>query len=303
MASWSLTDMNDHLSPKTRAMLERPLDERVAYIKKDSWIPYPCGNGILRQLEDLLRHPKCERMPNLAISARTNNGKTRLLRHFMSLHKSGDNPEGSAIIVPVLYLQCPGVPDEARLYDAILSKLCKKFRPSASAREKLPMVIDVLREINLQLLVIDEVNYMESGRVGSQKTFLNALRYLGGELQISVVTAGTEEMMRVIRSVPAVENRFVPAFLPLWECDKDYRKLLASFETLIPLEHPSGLAGEMLSTLIHARAGGTIGELKMLLAAAAEYAIRNNLGKITKAAIDACGYVSPSKRRNQRVPV
>lgn len=295
--------MNDHLSPKTRLMMERPFDERVAYIQKDSWIPYPRGNEILRQLEDLLRHPKCERMPNLAISARTNNGKTRLLRHFMSLHKSSDNPEGSAILVPALYLQCPGVPDEARLYDAILSKLCQRFKASASAREKLPMVIDVLREINLKLLVIDEANYTESGSAGSQKTFLNALRYLGGELQISIVTAGTEEMMRVIRTVPAVENRFVPAFLPLWECDEDYRKLLASFERLLPLEHPSGLAGEMLSTMIHARSGGTIGELKMLLAAAAEHAMRNDLGKITKAVVDACGYVSPSKRKSKRVPV
>lgn len=303
MASWSPIDMNDHLSPKTRAMLERPIDERVAYIQKDSWIPYPHGNEILRQLEDLLRHPKCERMPNLAISARTNNGKTRLLRYFMSLHKSSDNPNGGAILVPALYLQCPGVPDEARLYDAILSKLCKRFRPSATAREKLPMVIDVLREIDLKLLIIDEANYTESGGVGSQKTFLNALRYLGGELQISIATAGTEEMMRVIRTVPAVENRFVPAFLPLWDCDDDYRKLLASFERLLPLEYPSGLAGEMLSTLIHARTGGTIGELKMLLAAAAEYAMRNSIGRITKAGVDACGYVSPTKRKNQRVPV
>ena len=295
--------MNDHLSPKTRALLERPIDERVVYIKKDSWIPYPYGNGVLRQLEDLLRYPKCERMPNLAVSARTNNGKTRLLRHFMSLHKSSDNPEGGAISVPVLYLQCPGVPDEARLYDAILSKLCKKFKPNASAREKIPLVIDVLREVDLKLLIIDEANYTESGSVGSQKTFLNALRYLGGELQISIVTAGTEEMMRVIRTVPAVENRFIPAFLPIWDCDEDYRKLLASFEKLLPLEHSSGLAGEMLSTLIHARSGGTIGELKMLLAKAAEYAMRNNIGKINKVVIDACGYISPSKRKSQRVPV
>lgn len=295
--------MSDHLSPKTRAMLDLPISERVAYIKKDSWIPYPHGNEVLKQLEDLLRHPKCERMPNLAISARTNNGKTRLLKHFMSLHKSSDNPEGSAIIVPALYLQCPGVPDEARLYDATLSKLCKKFKPSASAREKLPMVIDVLREINLQLLIIDEGNYTESGSVPKQKIFLNALRYLGGELQISIVTAGTEEMMRVIRTVPAVENRFIPAFLPLWECNEDYRKLLASFERLIPLEYPSGLSSKALSTLIHTLTGGTIGELKILLAKAAEYAMCNNIGKITKKVIDACGYVSPAKRKDQRVPI
>jgi hypothetical protein len=207
-------------------MLVRPIAERLAYFQKDSWIPYPCGDQILRQLEDLLRHPKCERMPNLALASRTNNGKTRLLRHFMSLHKASDNPDGPAITVPALYLQCPGVPDESRLYDVILSKLCRKFKASATPREKVSLVIDVLREIELQVLILDEMNYTESRSVSGQKAFLNALRYLGGELQISIVSAGTEEMMLVIRTVPAVENRFIPAFLPLWECDLVFKKAL-----------------------------------------------------------------------------
>jgi hypothetical protein len=293
----------DYLSPKTRAMLDRSVEDRIAYMRKDSWIPYPSATQILRQMEDLLRHPICERMPNLAISAKTNNGKTRLLSHFMSLHPAQDNPGGNAVIAPALYLQCPGVPDEARLYDAILTKLFKKFRVSASPREKIPMVLDVLREIGLRVLIIDETNYTESGSVNQQKAFLNALRYMGGELKISIVTAGTEEMMRVIRTVPAVENRFIPSFLPLWGCDEDFRKLLASFESLIPLPKPSNLSGELMASLLHERCGGTIGELKLLLVSAAECAMRKDAGRITKEVVDACEYKSPSKRKSARVPL
>jgi len=29
----------EHLSPKTRELLDRPMEERVAHIQKDSWIP------------------------------------------------------------------------------------------------------------------------------------------------------------------------------------------------------------------------------------------------------------------------
>lgn len=297
-----MTDEN-RLSPKTREMLGRPIEDRLDYIRKDSWIPYPRASQILRQLEDLMRYPKCERMPNLAISARTNNGKTRLLRHFMSQHKACDNPNGNAVIVPALYLQCPGVPDEARLYDAILTRLCRKFKPSVSAREKLPIVLDVLREIELRLLIIDEANYTESGSADKQKTFLNALRYLGGELQVSIATAGTEEMMRVIRTVPAVENRFIPAFLPLWEYDQEFLKLLASFEKLLPLDQPSHLAGKMLSSVLFERCGGTIGELKMLLASAAERAMHIGAERITKEIVDVCGYVPPAVRKRKTVPV
>jgi len=125
---------------------------------------------------------------------------------------------------------------------------------------------------------------------------------LANELQISIVTLGTEEMMRVIRTVPAVENRSIPAFLPQWKCDEDFRKLLASFEKLLPLKHPSNLASRSFSTLFHSRCEGSIGELKMLLAAAAEAA----MGKaecITEDIVNACGYRSPSFRKRQQTPI
>ena len=104
------------------------MEERVAHIQKDSWIPYSQASRILQHLEDLLNHPKCDRMPNLAISAQTNNGKTRLMKHFSSLHQATE-ASGGTIAAPVFYLQCPGIPDESRLYNSILLKLCKKFRP------------------------------------------------------------------------------------------------------------------------------------------------------------------------------
>src|SRR5215469_7570353 len=230
----------EHLSQKTRDLLDRPIEERIAYIQKDSWIPYSEANKILQQLEDLLKHPKCDRMPNLAISARTNNGKTRLIKHFLSLHQASETG-GGTIIAPVFYLQCPSIPEESRLYSAILLKLCKKFRPTAPAQEKLAVAMDVLSQIEMRILALDEVNFSEVGTAAKQKRFLNALRYLANELRISIVCLGTEEMMRVIRSVPSVENRFQPMVLPQWQTDQEFRKLLASFEKLIPLKYPSGL--------------------------------------------------------------
>ena len=98
----------EHLSPKTRELLDKPIEERIAHIQKDSWIPYSQANKILQQLEDLLQHPKCDRMPNLAISAQTNNGKTRLMKHFLSLHQASETSSGT-IAAPVFYVQSPSV--------------------------------------------------------------------------------------------------------------------------------------------------------------------------------------------------
>jgi Bacterial TniB protein len=290
-----------HLSPKTRKLLERPIEERSAYIQVDSWIPYSQANKVLQQLEDLLNHPKCDRMPNLAITSQTNNGKTRLMKHFLSLHQASESSSGT-VMAPVFYVQCPGFPDESRLYSAILLKLCKKFRPSAPAQEKLVLVLDALSKIELRILALDEVNFTEVGTAAKQKRFLNALRYLANELRISIVCLGTEEMMRVIRSVPSVENRFPLMVLPQWQFDHDFRKLLASFETIIPLKYPSDLSrSSTLTAKLLNRSEGTIGELKMLLAAAATDAMRNGTERITEEIIDGCNYTSPSARKQRPV--
>jgi hypothetical protein len=184
--SWNPNDMNgEHLSPKTRELLDKPIEERIAHIQKDSWIPYSQANKILQQLEDLLQHPKCDRMPNLAISAQTNNGKTRLMKHFLWLHQASETSSGT-IAAPVFYVQSPSIPEESRLYSAILLKLCKKFRPSAPPQEKLVLVLDALSKIEIRILALDEVNFTEVGTAAKQKRFLNALRYLANELRISI---------------------------------------------------------------------------------------------------------------------
>jgi len=290
----------EHLSQKTRDLLDRPIEERIAYIQKDSWIPYSRANKVLQQLEDLLNHPKCDRMPNLAISAQTNNGKTRLIKHFLSLHQASE-ASSSSIAAPVFYLQCPGIPDEARLYNSILLKLCKKFRPSAPPQEKLVLTLDALSKIDLRILALDEVNFTEVGTAAKQKRFLNALRFLANELRISIVCLGTEEMMRVIRTVPSVENRFAPTVLPRWQSDKELRKLLASFEKIIPLKYPSDLQSSKLTSKLLTRSEGTIGELKMLLGTAAAAAMRNGTERITEETIDRCNYMSPSIRKQRSV--
>jgi hypothetical protein len=143
-----------------------------------------------------------------------------------------------------------------------LLKLCRKFRPTAPAQEKLVLVLDALSKIEIRILALDEVNFTEVGTAAKQKRFLNALRYLANELRISIVCLGTEEMMRVIRSVSSVENRFPPTVLPRWQTDNEFRKLLASFEKIIPLKHPSDLQSSLLTAKLLTRAEGTIGELE-----------------------------------------
>jgi hypothetical protein len=108
--------------------------------------------------------------------------------------------------------------------------------------------------------------------------------------------------MRVIRSVSSVENRFLPTVLPRWQTDNEFRKLLASFEKIIPLKYPSDLqSSSTLTSKLLTRSEGTIGELKMLLASTATDAMRTGTERITEESIDGCNYVSPSARKQRPI--
>lgn len=107
-------------------------------------------------------------------------------------------------------------------------------------------------------------------------------------------------VLRVIRSVSSVENRFSPLVLPQWHIDNEFRKLLASFEKIIPRKHPSNLQdGTTLTAKLLTRSEGTIGELKTLLAAAATEAMRSGTERFTEEIIDGCNYVPPSTRKQR----
>jgi hypothetical protein len=95
-------------------------DERITKLRKSRWIRYPRAEQILAHLDELLKHPKTHRMPNLLVFGETNNGKTALIQRFVQQHlpKLGDDRALSRI--PVVVIQAPPVPEERRFYQAIL---------------------------------------------------------------------------------------------------------------------------------------------------------------------------------------
>jgi hypothetical protein len=63
--------------------------------------------------------------------------------------------------------------------------------------------------------VIDELHNVLSGSRDRQRRLLNALRWIGNELQIPLVGVGTAEALQAIRSDDQLVNRFEPFPLPL----------------------------------------------------------------------------------------
>ena len=85
--------------------------------------------------------------------------------------------------------------------------------------------------------------------------------------------------------------------LPRWEEGEELARLLASFETVLPLREPSQLGSAPLRELILRRSEGTIGEIALLLADATATALRQGEERITGAIIEQTDYQAPSVRR------
>ena len=285
----------DHLHPSAAEWAEREIPARIDWLKQPRWIGYPRAQAILGQLDDLVRHPRETRMPNLLLIGRTNNGKTQLIKHFARRYPADENPAGEHILAPVLYVHAPPAPSEAGFYSEILNTLFEKV-PVSSTEAKRTRVVQILRGIQLKVLIIDELHNILAGATLKQQQFLNMIKYLSNELQISIVGCGTGDLLRAVSIDPQIQNRFLPELLPPWTMDKPFRQLLRSFESLLPLREPSSLHEPALARKLLAMTEGTIGELSALLNRATIHALQQGEERITADALNACGYVAPGDR-------
>lgn len=292
----SSADPISRLAPGALHVLSLSNAERIEYVRKDKFINYTAADDISKDLAELLEHPARNRMPCRLIVADTNNGKTNLVRHFVSQHPADLNEDGPTIRLPVLHIEIVE-PDERHLYLELLKALFQAFPPKASSAERREQLISILKQVRPKIIIIDEINTMINGSIAKQRACLNALKHITNEVGVPIVGAGTREALMAFRTDPQMENRFEPRWLPSWRNDDELKRLLTSFEQFIPLRFPSDLwKKEMRSAILH-RAGGTIGEMAKLIEAATIHAIRLSTEQITVDVLNSCSYVSPSGRR------
>ena len=285
------------LSPEAAAALSLSDDERIMRIRSPRWIGYTRATEILNELEDLLEHPKTNRMPNLLIVGETNNGKTEVLKKFLRKHPEDPNPDGEHIIIPVLQIQSLPGPDEAQLYRAILDKINAQPRRNEKVDVHRARVIQLLSDLDVKMLVLDEIHNLIVGPAKKQRHFLNVIKYLGNELRIPIVGAGTKEAYHAVQIDPQISNRFEPITLPRWRMGDDYIRLLASFERALPLRRESNLADEAIATKLLAKTNGLLGELSRLLGKAAVAAIRQGRERIDEKLLKEVRWTAPGDRR------
>lgn len=289
-----------HLHPKTREFVQKANnEERITACKKFKWIGYTQAKKILDIMEDFLTYPKSHRMPNLLLVGDSNNGKTAILSKFNQTHLAYIDENTSRLVNPILMIQAPPEPDEKRFYNAILEKLFAPYRTSEKIDSRYMRVKNLLTDLKTKILIIDEIHHVLAGSPAKQRTFLNVIKHLSNDLQIPLICAGTNLAFNAIQSDQQLANRFEPRVLPRWNNDLELKRLLLSFEKLLPLKEESNLIDDLLVTKILALSDGLIGEIAKILELGSIMAIELGIEKINHSIIEQIDYIPPQNRKRR----
>lgn len=262
----------NHLSAAAADLLEASVAEKQAFIQRDHHIDYPSSDYVLRELQDLVDRPRSTKPECRAVISDSDNGKTTLTQYFVK-----QNPivldEANYPIAKVLWVETPASADEGRLYSAILSGLGVSHRPDAPPERLEAMVHQETAAQQTSVLVLDELHAMLNSPARQQRQFMASLKRLSNMRQLSIIACGTNDVTRALAIDPQFVNRFLRLSLPLWSANEDFLRLVAAFESLIPLPRPSNLTAPEMALEIYKGCNGTIGSIKKLILKAAQLAL------------------------------
>jgi len=247
-----------HLHPEVRPLAMLDNDSRIARIRAERWIAHATAIGILDSLQEAFTQPRSDRMENVLLIADSGMGKTSLIRKFERNNAAACDPTSGITPRPVVVMLMPQEPNEDAFFVQLLKAVDAPFDLS-SRRHRLALretTFRILRELETQVLVIDEINSLLVGTARQQRLFLQLLRFLSNELRIALVCAGVPEARHALLSDPQLRSRFSDLELPPWKATPELQAFVNFLVQGMPLRRPSPIDSVRLRRLLAERSGG-----------------------------------------------
>jgi len=263
-------------------------DNRISLIQSDIWIGFPRAEQVLDRLQNLIEAPRQTRMPGLLVHGASGIGKTMIARNLSRRYAPEYDPMAGVTHTPLLLLQAPPAPDERRFYLHILAAVGAPATAIAVRSQNVASlevrVIALLRDLGLRMIMIDEVHNLLAGTHREQRRFLNVLRYLSNELEVSLVCFGVSEAVDAIRGDVQLARRLDEHHLPNWRDDSEFSNMIQTLIAAMPLEKKSNLKVKSLRQIL-ALTGGVTSRVFSLVKDLAIDAIRTGEECITDDAV------------------
>ncbi len=290
-----MSEDRSHLTPAAADLLQVPHDQRIRAILGERWVQYARAGQVLRILNLLLEHPRTTRMPSIAVYGDSGMGKTMIMQRFRAQHPPLFDSQAGIERTRVLALQLAGKPGERRLYAQILTALGVPQNPRASVVELEQVAIRLMRAMDVQVLLLDEVHNILAGTFREQRIVLNTLRYISNELQVSLVCFGVNEAREAISGDVQLARRFEEFPLTRWSADDEFEDLVLAIVRNLPLRNPTVLSSRAMRRLLQVTDGITSKVFRLLDQLAIE-AIKSGAERVGDDAIDQWQPMKPNER-------
>lgn len=279
-----------HLSKTIRPIATQSNEERIKHLMREQFIPYTRAELILNQLEGLYRREGANRAQGRLFIGPSLSGKSSILHQFVKNHRADDNVDGDAAIVPVLMVQYPETGREG-IYSAVCHALNHKPPVSASMARLRSDCIDLLKAVDVQVLLIDEFHNVLRGNTEEQRIGLTTIKYVMNAIGRPVVVAGTSEAYNAIHKDDQMMSRLRPIYLERFRSgEEDFLSLLAGFELRMPLLKASNLMDPDLAQEIYRLTEGLVGHVADLLSELGVLAIQTGEECITTELVKSCSW-------------
>jgi hypothetical protein len=288
-----------HLNDQAKAYLERSDEERKLMIEADRWLTYPIAKNVVEVLDEKLfvaQNVRKNRPLGVVLAADGGNGKTSLLKHFLSTHPPKRLEDGRRM-VPVMMIETPRA-TVRNLYGLILKQLQASVGQKDDEIRMKEQIQDLFETLEVRMLMLDEAHNMLNAPQQRRGEFLEALIWLNNNLQIPLVVAGVPTVRDAIRKdgYDQLATRLEPIELPIWKHDDDYTDLLANFERTIPLWNESNIAdNSKITDAILYKSSGRIGAIWEFLIRCAKNAIKTKVEQITLEIVETTTFVPPNE--------
>lgn len=261
-------------------------NERIEHIRGDNWIAFDRATIVLNRLISCMETPQQSRMPGLMVYGSSGIGKTMIAKRMASKYPASYDADLGVTKTPILLVQAPPAPDERRFYQHILATIGAPMWGRHTVSELEVRTLSYLRDMDLKMLMIDEVHNLLAGSYREQRRFLNMLRFLANDLCVSLVVFGVNEAQEAIRGDDQLARRLDEHFLPLWEDDVEFSRLVQTLIAAMALGRRSGLTVASLRTILNMTGGVTSRIFTMIKSLAIE-AIQSGEERITDEAVHA----------------
>lgn len=301
-----MTETNEYTRVEDVLLLND--EERKAFITKERWINYPSAQEVINKLDYLRKYEKGKtRVTSILLVGSPFNGKTSILEKYVEdnplydLYKS--NPDRDTqkhydkhhiFGIPALFVNAPNESSESRLFSQILNAVNAAYKDRDSVSRKQYLVEYYMKELNVEMIILDEIHGILNGSPTRQRTVMTAIKNLSNSLKIPIVLAGTKDALRAISVDKQTKDRFRPHYLNKWKLNKEFVNLIATFMSQMPLKKESDILNDKAVREILNQSGGYIGDIIGLLTASCIYAIDTKSERITLKELKECKYKSMS---------